>query len=544
MSRSRNRLLGLLVGLPVLLVLLAWLYSVGMERLEGKPRGFWQSLEWAAETLSTTGFGADATWNHPAMVLLVVAVQFVGVFLVFLVVPIYLIPFLEERFQRRAPRETPELGGHLVLYRHGSAVETLVEQVNRVGLPLVIAEEDEDAARRLAESGQRVVWGKMAENVLQRAHLDRARALIVNGSDHDNVVAILAARQSGFTGDILALVEEPAHRRPMALSGATHVFTPRHVLGAALAARASDKISPTVAGLESIGPQLRVRELRVERGSALDGRTLGEARVGSQTGAVLVGRWCGGRLESPLGAESRLAAGEVVVAAGSEAGLDRLALLLCPGSSRSHSGPIVVAGCGEVGRTVVDLLRGVGEEVLVVDRVARPGVDRVGDFLDGAVLEACRLDQARSVVLALDSDASTLFVTVLVRDKTPDATIIARVNQVDNIERIHLAGADFALSVSQVSGRILAHRLLGSDAVEIEPRLQVAGVVSSLLDGRTPREAGTRARTGCSIVGVERSGDLTVEVGREFRFAPGDRVYFCGNREAIRRLQTMLPQGS
>ena len=35
------------------------------------------------------------------MVLLVVAVQFLGVFLVFLIFPIYLIPFLEERFETR-----------------------------------------------------------------------------------------------------------------------------------------------------------------------------------------------------------------------------------------------------------------------------------------------------------------------------------------------------------------------------------------------------------------------------------------------------------
>jgi hypothetical protein len=32
--------------------------------------------------------------------------------------------------------------------------------------------------------------------------------------------------------------------------------------------------------------------------------------------------------------------------------------------------------------------------------------------------------------------------------------IIARVNQSENVERIHAAGADFALSISRVAGQI------------------------------------------------------------------------------------------
>ncbi len=41
-----------------------------MAYLEGTPRGFWESLEWSAETLTTTGYGADSHWRHPAMVAL------------------------------------------------------------------------------------------------------------------------------------------------------------------------------------------------------------------------------------------------------------------------------------------------------------------------------------------------------------------------------------------------------------------------------------------------------------------------------------------
>ena len=159
MKRSHKRLFALIASLLAVLVISAVLYMVGMAELEGKPRGFWQALEWAAETLSTTGYGADSTWNHPLMVCLVVVVQFLGVFLVFLIFPIYLIPFLEERFEIRLPGECTNARNHVLIYRNGPAVATLLEELKLAGVTPVIIEEDETEARRALEAGHRVVYG-------------------------------------------------------------------------------------------------------------------------------------------------------------------------------------------------------------------------------------------------------------------------------------------------------------------------------------------------------------------------------------------------
>src|ERR1700741_1298585 len=108
MHRSTRRAIGLAIGLVLFLVSSALLYREGMTRLEGKHRTFWESFEWAAETLSTTGYGYDDHWAARTMGLFVGVVQFAGVFLVFLIVPIFLVPFLEERFERRVPRMAPK----------------------------------------------------------------------------------------------------------------------------------------------------------------------------------------------------------------------------------------------------------------------------------------------------------------------------------------------------------------------------------------------------------------------------------------------------
>lgn len=63
LARSHRRLLILVLTLPVLL----------------------DGLEWAAESLTTTGYGRDTVWTHPVMAVYVIAVQFLGLFLVFLV---------------------------------------------------------------------------------------------------------------------------------------------------------------------------------------------------------------------------------------------------------------------------------------------------------------------------------------------------------------------------------------------------------------------------------------------------------------------------
>ena len=544
MRRSLRRLSILLLGLALTVLASTFLYMWGMAALEGKPRTFWQSLEWTSETLSTTGYGADSRWRHPAMVLLVVTVQFLGVFLVFLIFPIYLIPFLEERFETRLPQEADkDLEGHVVIYRYGPAVETLLEELAGARMPTLILEEDEAAARRLFERKERVVFRSLSDGALEAARLGSARAIIANGTDDENAELILAARQLGYRGSILALVEEPFHRRPMMLAGATAVFTPRHILGAALAARASKRIDPRVGGVQQLGRNLEVAEIRIHPESPLASRTMDETDIGARTGATVIGQWIGGKLVVPDRSARRLAPDGILVVVGSHASIDRLQNLAGGAAALRREGPFVVGGGGEVGRKVAELLRAVGEEVKLIDR--RPGeeVDLVGDVLDARVLESVGAKEAQAVILALDTDSATLFATVILKDLAPEVPVIARVNQAEDVERIHRAGADFALSISQVSGQMLAQKLLGQEAVAVDPQLKVLKVSPDGLAGRAPAELGIRERTGCSVVAVERGDEVIVEFGQDFRFRPEDAVYICGSGEAVRRFREVFGRG-
>ncbi len=542
MTRSQKRLLALLGALILLLFMAATLYLAGMTYLEGKPVDFWEALQWAAGTISTTGYGGQSFWNHPVMVVYVVLVQFTGVLFLFLIIPFFLIPFFEERFETRLPKEIPSVNDHVVIFRYGPPVATLLEELERANVATLVVEEEEAEARRLVEQGHKVVYGNLDEGVLERTHLDKARALIVNSTDDRNAAAILTARQLGYAGEILALVEDPFHRRPIILAGATAAYTPRHILGAALAARASQKVSPTVAGIQQLGHRLQVSEARIMRDSVLAGKTLAQAGIGQHAGVTVIGQWVGGKLITTVTPQMRLEPAGILVLVGAPESIQRF-MAVCAGTTQlRRQGPFLVCGGGEVGRKVVELLTDAGEETFVIDSQPGPAVNLLGNVLDTQILKQAGVENVQAVILALSADSTTLFATVIVKEMAPDVPVIARVNSAENVERMFAAGADFALSISQVSGQLLAWRLLGKESVAVDPVLRVVKVSARGLEGSRPAELAIRETTGCSVVAVERGDDLLVEFGDEFRFQTGDVIFICGSSEATQKYSEVYPQ--
>lgn len=536
MKQSQRRILALLAGMTFFLVAAAVVYMIGMATLEHSPRDFWRSLTWASETLSTTGYGADARWKSPFMVLFVVFVQFVGVFLVFLIVPILLIPFLEERFEEKLPRSVRDMRNHVVVFRYGSAVETLLDRLVAQRTPAVVLETDERVARSLLERGIPVVFARDDEDAIAHASLMTARALVANGSDEENGAIILRARQAGFSGDIYALVEEPVHRRPMELAGATAAYTPRHILAAGLAARASDRISPRLAGLHEV-PTLEMHELRIRPGGGLAGKTLEGSGLGAISGVTVVGQWVRGALNTRCDGRTTLEPGGILVVIADHECTDELRRKTTGAVILPRQGPFLVAGFGEVGMKVYELLHDADEDIRVVDRVQRSGVTFVGNVLDPFVLHRAGIDEAQAVILALDSDNATLFATVIIRDAMPDIPIIARVNHAHNVDNIHRAGADFALSISEMSGRMLSYRLLHQDARPSEAHLRIRRVAGAGVAGRTLAEANLRASTGCSVVAISRDGITFSRPEPSFRFERADQLFVCGDEEAIHEIE-------
>ncbi len=434
-------------------------------------------------------------------------------------------------FEGRLPHGLPDVEDGVVIYGYGAEVESLISELETRGLPTVIIEEDEAVARRLLARGRRVVHATLAEKELDLSKLTRARALVANGEDDHDALLAVSAREQGFSGPIVALIDNPRRRGPMLLAGATAAFTPTHVLAAALAARASARIGPRVAGVRPLGRLLQVAELRVRDAGPLAGKTLAEAGIHAQTGANIIGQWLDGALVSPPAADRKLEPGTILVAAGSHRSILKLSEMARP---ITQAGPIVVVGFGDLGPKLAELLTDAGEELCVVAETAGPGVDVVGDVLDRSVLERASVAAARVVILALDSDSATVFAATVVRDYAPEVPVIAGVKRVENVGRVQRAGADFALSVSQVAGQILAHHVLG-ETVSLQPRIKLVKIHTGRLAGRNPLAARIRERTGCTVVAVERGEEILMDFPPSFALSADDALYICGTTNAVSR---------
>jgi Trk K+ transport system NAD-binding subunit len=531
----RSRRLGvLLASVVVYLILISLAYQFGMAHFERKPRTLLQALEWAADTFTTTGYGRDTTWSHPFMIGLVMLVQFSGMVAAPLIIALFVLPYFAERFEERLPRAADaKLAEHVIVYRYGPAVEMLLQRLRDRDVPTLVAETDEQQARNAMERGQPVVFSRSDDDILDACRVTAARALVANGRDEENAGVILRARQMGFRGEVFAFVEDPTHRKPIELAGATASYTPRHIIAAALAAHASDALSPRLPGIEAL-PPLQRREIRVPANSPAAGKTLRDAKVGAKSGAVVVGQWCGSRLDTRCTADMRIEPNGVLEVVGDAESIAR-ALAVIGGPLLRQSGPFLIAGFGEVGRKVHEVLRDAGEEVRVIERRQVADVDVVGDVLDSSVLARAGINESRGIVLALDSDDATLFATVIARDTAPDIPVIARVNHARNVANIHRAGADFALSISDISGEMLSSRLLGRATRPREEHRRVERIAASRWSGLSIHDLPLRTH-GCSALALERDGELIIRLTSDLHVKPGDLLWVAGTADAVHKV--------
>jgi K+/H+ antiporter YhaU regulatory subunit KhtT len=60
------------------------------------------------------------------------------------------------------------------------------------------------------------------------------------------------------------------------------------------------------------------------------------------------------------------------------------------------------------------------------------------------------------------------------------------------------------------------------------------------LSGQTVAEADVRARTGCTVVAIERNGDVVTDVGPDTRIGAEDRLVVAGTDESVREFEQLF----
>jgi Trk K+ transport system NAD-binding subunit len=515
-------------------------YQFGMRTFEERPQTFLDSLQFAVEMFTTTGFGGDAPWDSSEMHLFIIVTDLLGMAVLVGALPVVVGPLLEEALSTSAPSQLEtSLSNHVVICSYTARTDELIDELDSHDVPYVIIESDRERADELYEDGHRVIRADPESTEgLEAARLRSARALFADVSDQVDASIVLAAKELTETVPVVSVVSEPDLARYHELAGADHVISPRELLGKSLAQKVTTALRARIDEAVEIGDDLQLAEVSIRHGSVLAGRTLADSEIREQSGVNVLGAWVRGEFVTPVAPDATLAPGTVLLVSGRADQLDQLVEMAQSAVRQFEAGETVVVGYGEVGRTVTAELDDAGISRTVVDQMDIEGVDVVGDATEPETLVAAGVEDAQTVVLALPDDTTTEFATLVVRDLAPDAEIIARIENNENISKTYRAGADYVLSLGTVTGRMSASRLLEDRVVlsldqQVEViRTEVPGIV-----GQTLSEANIRAETGCTVIAIERDDEVLTDIGPETVIEAGDGLVIVGTDEGIHEFE-------
>lgn len=231
--------------------------------------------------------------------------------------------------RRRMDRELSKLSGHTVVCGWGRVGRAVAHDLERSGHQVVVVDMN---AERVADLQQRVVVGDATlDSTLKEAGIERATSLVAAlEGDAENLFVTLSGRSINPNLFIVARARQDESVPKLANAGADRVVNPQE-LGAAR--MASFVARPHVAEFVDVvmherSLEFRMQEFDVPPTSSLAGRTLKEANLREETGALVLA------LRSPDGVFSTNPRGDttiqphhVIIAVGTDEDLIRLGKL-------------------------------------------------------------------------------------------------------------------------------------------------------------------------------------------------------------------------
>ncbi|MDK2825087.1 MAG: voltage-gated potassium channel [Methanolobus sp.] len=219
-----------------------------------------------------------------------------------------------------------------------------------------------------------------------------------------------------------------------------------------------------------------------------------------------------------------------------------------------HKDHIVVLGCGDVGRRVVETLTYADIKFVVVDSQVHSFESAdydyvVGNATEEDILIQAGVPQASTIIVTLNDDTHVMFATLISRGLNPDSTIIARANSYKSIDRIYKAGANYVAALPIVAGQMLAK--MTSRCIDISCKKMDEDIMlyegvdiekhtithSDDLANKTVADISLRHKVGCTILGIEREGQIITDILPSTKILKGDIIAVVGGKEEISRFK-------
>ena len=234
--------------------------------------------------------------------------------------------------RRRMDRHINQLHGHTIVCGWGRVGRAVAHDLAREGGSVVVVDQDADRVRDIEFAA--VVGDATRDDVLRAAGIERAGALIAAlDGDADNLFVTLSGRDLVPGLFIVARARADESIAKLQKAGADRVVNPQELGAARMASFVS---SPNVAEFIDVvmhdrSLEFKMREFDVPADSAIAGRTLRDANLREESGAlVLALRSAGGAFTTNPTGDTVIEAGHVIIAVGTDADFDRLTAFATP----------------------------------------------------------------------------------------------------------------------------------------------------------------------------------------------------------------------
>ncbi|MBI2703958.1 MAG: potassium channel protein [Actinobacteria bacterium] len=284
--------------------------------------GALDALYQTVTTVGTVGFReqgeADADWKIFTIVLILLGVGIVIYTTTILIETLIEGRLTDHLWRRRMQRDIAALQGHTIVCGCGRLGRTIVMVLENASADVVVVDNDE---RKLRELNVPFVEGDATDDaVLAAAGLGLAGTLVTGVStDADNLYVTLSARSARPDLFIVARARTETAEPKLRRAGADRVVNPQFLGGSRIAAMT---LQPNVSEFLDVVMHednllFRLQEFDLGPGSPLAGRSLRDAQVRDQTGALVLA------LRDPTGEfltnpppETVLEVGQVLIAIG------------------------------------------------------------------------------------------------------------------------------------------------------------------------------------------------------------------------------------
>ncbi|MEE3715998.1 potassium channel protein, partial [Tumidithrix elongata RA019] len=244
--------------------------------------------------------------------------------------------YFQEVIRLRQQQEIMEsLNQHYIVCGFGRTGRQVTSEFAAEGVPFVVIDNDPEQVQSAKHMNYKTILGDATlDEALQRVGIERAICLVCTlPSDAENLYTVLSAKTLNPKVRAIARASNEEAIQKMRRGGADEVISPYITGGKRMAAAAlRPQVMDFVDGILSSGNRsFYIEEFRLDADCPLVGFTLHEARLRSQTGAlVLAIRRTDGNLLGGPSADTMLVEGDLLICMGTSEQLRELNQILFP----------------------------------------------------------------------------------------------------------------------------------------------------------------------------------------------------------------------